>query len=139
VQGPIDDAFATPFLCVRGTGTPWNHSVGAWADASLRRFAYEFARYMRGELPVKNDTDVTEADVRTKHLILFGDPGSNPWIAKALPRLPLTWTRDTVKLGTESHAAKDHAPVLINAVTRFTKRNSPRSTTCSSRASATGP
>ena len=115
VQGPIDDAFASPFLCVRGTGTPWNPAVGAWADASLRRFAYEWARYMRGDLPVKNDTEVTEADVRTKHLILFGDPGSNPWIAKALPKLPLTWTRDEVKFGTESHAAKDHAPVLINA------------------------
>jgi len=115
VQGPIDDAFASPFLCVRGTGTPWNPAVSAWADASLRRFAYEFARYMRGDVPVKNDTEVTEADVRTKHLILFGDPGSNPWIAKALPKLPLTWTRDTVKLGTEQHSAKDHAPVLISA------------------------
>lgn len=115
VQGPIDDAFASPFLCVRGTGTPWNPAVGAWADASLRRFAYEWARYMRGDLPVKNDTEVTDADVRTKHLILFGDPGSNPWIAKALPSLPVTWTRDTVKLGAEGHSAKDHAPVLINA------------------------
>ncbi|MBI5800238.1 MAG: prolyl oligopeptidase family serine peptidase [Verrucomicrobia bacterium] len=115
VQGPIDDAFAAPFLCVRGTGKPWNPAVGAWADASLRRFAYEWARYMRGDLPVKNDTDVTETDVRTKHLILFGDPGSNPWIAKALPKLPVTWTRDTVKLGAEQHAAKDHAPAFISA------------------------
>lgn len=115
VQGPIDDAFATPFLCVRGTGTPWNPAVGAWADASLRRFAYEFARYMRGDLPVKNDTEVTEADVRTKQLILFGDPGSNPWIAKALPKLPVSWTRDTVKLGAETYAAKDHAPAFIGA------------------------
>ena len=115
VQGPIDDAFATPFLCVRGTGQPWNPAIGAWADANLRRFAYEFARYMRGDVPIKNDTEVTEADVRTKHLILFGDPGSNPWIAKALPKLPVTWTRDTVKFGAENHAAKDHAPVLISA------------------------
>ncbi len=115
VQGPIDDAFATPFLCVRGTGQPWNPAVGAWADASLRRFAYEWARYMRGDLPLKKDTEVTEADVHTKNLILFGDPGSNLWIAKALPKLPVTWTRDIVKLGTETHAAKDHAPVLINA------------------------
>jgi pimeloyl-ACP methyl ester carboxylesterase len=115
VQGPIDDAFASPFLCVRGTGAPWNPAVGAWADANLRRFAYEFARYMRGDVPVKNDTEVTEADVRTKHLILFGDPGSNPWIAKALPKLSVTWTRDQVKLGTEQHSAKDHAPVLISA------------------------
>ncbi|MFA6543325.1 MAG: alpha/beta fold hydrolase [Limisphaerales bacterium] len=114
LQGPIDDAFATPFLCVRGTGKPWNPAVGAWADANLRRFAYEWARYMRGDLPVKNDIDITEADVRTKHLILFGDPGSNPWIARALPKLPVTWTRSEVKLGAESHAAKDHAPVFIN-------------------------
>ena len=44
VQGPIDDAFAAPFLCVRGTGRAWNPIVGAWADASLRRFAYEWPR-----------------------------------------------------------------------------------------------
>jgi pimeloyl-ACP methyl ester carboxylesterase len=115
LQGPIDDSFATPFLCVRGTGQPWNPAVGTWADACLRRFAYEWARYMRGDLPVKNDTDVTDEDVRTKHLVLFGDPGSNSWIAKALPKLSVTWTHETVKLGTESHAAKNHAPVLISA------------------------
>ncbi len=113
VQGPIDDAFATPFLCVRGTGKPWNPAVGAWADANLRRFAYEWARYMRGDLPVKNDTDVTEQDVRMKNLILFGDPGSNAWIAKALPNLPVTWTRNEVRLGDTNGAAKDHAPALI--------------------------
>lgn len=115
VQGPIDDAFATPFLCVRGTGQPWNAAVGAWADASLRRFAYEWARYMRGDLPVKDDTEITEDDVRTRNLILFGDPGSNLWIRKALPNLPVTWTRDEVRLGGEARSAKDHAPAFICA------------------------
>src|SRR6202041_243820 len=60
LQGPIDDAFTTPFLCVRGTGQPWNPAVGAWADATLRRFGYEWARYMRGDLPLKNDTEITD-------------------------------------------------------------------------------
>ena len=115
LQGPIDDAFATPFLCVRGTGTPWNPLVQAWADANLKRFQYEWARYMRGDLEVKDDSDVTEADVRDKHLILFGDPGSNSWIAKALPELPLSWTRDEVQLGVETNPAKDHAPSFICA------------------------
>jgi pimeloyl-ACP methyl ester carboxylesterase len=115
VQGPIDDAFTTPFLCVRGTGKPWNSAVGAWADASLRRFAYEWARYMRGDLPMKNDYEVTETDIRTKNLILFGDPRSNPWIAKALAKLPVTWNRKNVKIGADSYAAQDHAPVLICA------------------------
>lgn len=115
LQGPIDDAFATPFLCVRGTGTPWNAEVDAWAAASLKRFEYEWARYMRGDLPVKNDTEVTEADVRDKHLILFGDPGSNSWIAKALPKLPVTWTQDEVRLGDQPQSAKDHSPAFICA------------------------
>ena len=115
LQGPIDDAFSAPFLCVRGTGKPWNSEVNAWASSSLRRFEYEWARYMRGSLPVKNDTEVTEADVRDKHLILFGDPGSNSWIAKALPNLPVNWTLNEVCFGQERHSATDHAPVLICA------------------------
>lgn len=113
LQGPIDDAFATSFLCVRGTGQAWNTAVGEWAEATLRRFAYEWARYLRGDLPVKNDTEVTETDLRTKHLILFGDPGSNLWIRKALPKLPITWTRGELRLGSETRSARDHAPVLI--------------------------
>lgn len=115
LQGPIDDAFTASFLCVRGSGRPWSAEVGAWAAANLRRFEFEWARYMRGDLPVKNDTEVTEADVRDKHLILFGDPGSNCWIAKALPRLPVTWTRDELRLGDRTQASKDHAPAFICA------------------------
>jgi len=115
LQGPIDDAFATPFLCVRGTGKPWNAEVNAWAAASLKRFEYEWARYMRGDLPVKNDTEVTEADVRDKHLILFGDPGSNSWIAKALSKLPVSWTRDQLRLGDQTQSSKDHSPAFICA------------------------
>jgi hypothetical protein len=60
---------------VRSTGTPWNSQVNAWAQMNLKRFEYEWARYMRGDFPVKNDAEVTEADVRDKHLIIFGDPG----------------------------------------------------------------
>lgn len=113
LQGPIDDAFAAAFLCVRGTGKPWNPAVCRWTEANLRRFQYEWARYMRGDLPVKNDTEVTGADLREKNLILFGDPGSNSWIAKALPNLPCKWMSGTVTLGKESYSAKDHVPVLI--------------------------
>ena len=98
LQGPIDDAFTTPFLCVRGTGTAWNPAVQAWADANLKRFAYEWARYFRGELPIKDDTDVTEDDIRRCNLILFGDPGSNRWIARVLPKLPIEVDRRRTSL-----------------------------------------
>ncbi len=113
VQGPIDDAFTSPFLCVRGTGKAWNPAVQAWADASLKRFAYEWQRYFRGEPPVKDDTAVTEDDVRRRNLILFGDPGSNRWVEKVLPKLPIRWTRDELQVGGERYAAADHVPVLI--------------------------
>lgn len=113
LQGPIDDAFTGPFLCVRGTGSPWNQVIQMWADASLRRFEYEWSRFMRGTLQIKEDKEVTEDDLREKHLILFGDPGSNALLFKALPNLPLKWTRDEVVLGGESRTAKEHAPVLI--------------------------
>ncbi|WP_406695934.1 CocE/NonD family hydrolase [Singulisphaera sp. Ch08] len=63
LQGPIDDAFTTPFLCVRGTGTPWNPAVQAWSDANLKRFAAEWNQYFRGELPIKDDTAVTADDL----------------------------------------------------------------------------
>ncbi len=113
LQGPIDDAFTAPFLCVRGTGKAWNPAVQEWADASLKRFAYEWNRYFRGELPVKDDTDVTEDDVKRYNLVLFGDPGSNRWIGRVLPKLPLRWTPEEVRLGDERFAAADHVPVLI--------------------------
>lgn len=114
LQGPLDDAFARPFLCVRGTGQGWNPKVAAWADANLKRFSYEWRRHYRGDLPVKNDTDVTEDDVRRFNLILFGDPGSNRWISQILPHLPITWTRDTLQVGTERHSAAEHGVQLIH-------------------------
>ncbi|MBN9517551.1 prolyl oligopeptidase family serine peptidase [bacterium] len=114
LQGPIDDAFTTPFLCIRGTGRGWNPAVQAWADASLKRFAAEWHRYFRGDLPVKDDTAVTAEDVRRCNLILFGDPGSNAFIARVLPGLPVTWTEKELTFDKQAFAATDHAPVLIH-------------------------
>ncbi len=113
LQGPIDDAFSTPFLCVRGTGSAWNAAVQSYSDRSLQRFAEEWRHYFRGELPLKDDTAVTEEDVRTRHLILFGDPGSNAWIAKSLPSLPLKWTKDSLQFAGHDLRAANHLPVLI--------------------------
>jgi poly(3-hydroxybutyrate) depolymerase len=114
LQGPIDDAFSQPFLCVRGTGTPWNAAVGRWADASLRRFADEWRRHYRGDLPVKDDTAVTAADVAGCNLVLFGDPGSNRWIRDALPHLPIIWQADRLRVGGVDYAAGQHAVQLIH-------------------------
>ncbi|HEU5119143.1 MAG TPA: alpha/beta hydrolase-fold protein, partial [Isosphaeraceae bacterium] len=93
LQGPIDHAFTGPFLCVRGTGRAWNPNVQSWADARLERFQKEWKTYMRGEVRVKDDDDLTQEDIDNHHLILFGDPGSNRKIAELAGILPLSWTR----------------------------------------------
>jgi len=113
LQGPIDDAFTKPFLCVRGTGKPWNPRVQTWANANLKRFEYEWHRYFRGELPVKDDTAVTADDIQNRNLILFGDPGSNALLAKVLPKLPVTWTEKELTFGGKKYSATEHAPVMI--------------------------
>jgi hypothetical protein len=98
---------------VRGTGKAWNPIIASWADANLARFADEWRRHYQGYLPVKNDTEVTDDDLRHSNLVLFGDPGSNLWIGKVLPYLPIMWTRDTLQLGAEKQSATDHGVELI--------------------------
>lgn len=113
LQGPIDDAFTRSFLCVRGTGKAWHPEVVRHAERKLNQFAYEWNRYWAGELPIKDDRDVTAEDIRTKNLILFGDPGNNSLIAKVMPGLPATWDRQTLSLAGEQYAAAGHVPMLI--------------------------
>lgn len=113
LQGPIDDAFTAPFLCVRGTGTPWHQATEEYAKANLERFRKEWSKYFRGELPIKDDVEVEPADIASRHLILFGDPSSNSLISQVLDGLPFTWTKDKITWDGQDHAANAHVPVLI--------------------------
>ncbi len=113
LQGPIDDAFTDGFICVRGTGKAWHPATEKYAEANLRRFQEEWDKYLRAELPIKDDVEITDEDIATKHLILFGDPGSNSLIAHVLDGLPLKWTQETITFGNQTFAAAEHVPVLI--------------------------
>ena len=113
LQGPIDDAFNDPFLLVRPTGTAWNDAVNQQALRSLARFDRLWAKYFRGHPFVRDDKDVTEADFGKYHVVLFGDPGSNKWIAKMNGKLPVKWTKETVTLGSQSFPAAENFPALI--------------------------
>jgi pimeloyl-ACP methyl ester carboxylesterase len=113
IQGPIDDAFTHPFLCVHGTGKPWHEATQKYADAALKRFQEEWSKYLRGDLEIKDDVEVTSEDIRDRNLILFGDPASNSLIAEILPDLPLKWTREQVCLAGANGPSAEHVPVLI--------------------------
>jgi pimeloyl-ACP methyl ester carboxylesterase len=113
LQGPIDDAFMDRFLMVKPTGKPLNEKVGAWAAGEVKHAVEHWRKQFRGDAPVKDDTAVTEDDIRNSNLILWGDPSSNAILAKVADKLPVKWTRDGVKLGEQAYDAGTHVPVLI--------------------------
>lgn len=47
------------------------------------------AKFFRGHPFVKNDKDVTDADMPKDHIVLFGDPGGNRAMARILAKLPV--------------------------------------------------
>lgn len=113
LQGPIDDAFLDPFLLVRPTGTPWNKAAHDQAMRMLARFDGLYAKNLRAHPRMKDDKDVTAADFSKYHVVLFGDPGSNRWIARLNGKLPVRWTRDEVNIAGQSFPANEHFPALI--------------------------
>lgn len=113
LQGPIDDVTMDSFLCVRPTGKPLQPLANDFAQASLERFSKEFAKWLRGDVMVKDDRAVTKADIASHSLIVFGDPGSNSILAQVAGKLPIHWTKDSIGVGAQSFSAVDHVPVMI--------------------------
>ncbi|MFN8004675.1 MAG: prolyl oligopeptidase family serine peptidase [Acidobacteriota bacterium] len=113
LQGPIDDAFMSSFVFVRPTGKAMDETVATWSASELNHAVAQWRQMFRGEARIKDDTAITEADIASSNLILWGDPSSNAVLAKILAKLPLTWNTQTVKVGDQSFAGNSHAPVMI--------------------------
>jgi hypothetical protein len=113
LQGPIDDVTMDSFLCVRPTGKPLQPLPNDFAQASLERFSKEFAKWLRGDVIVKDDRAVTKLDIASHNLIVFGDPGSNSILAQVAGKLPIQWTKNNIRVGQQSFSSEDHVPVMI--------------------------
>ncbi|MBX9678340.1 MAG: alpha/beta hydrolase [Gemmataceae bacterium] len=113
LTGPIDDAFCDGFVCLRGSGKAWHAATDDYVKADLERFAKEWSKHLRGDLPVKDEEELTGDEVLSKHLILFGDPGSNSMLAEILDALPITWTKDEIRVAGKTYDASKHVPALI--------------------------
>ncbi len=113
LQGPIDDAFRERFLVVRPTGNAWNAAVGQWTRSALEQFVADWRAQFRGDVRLKDDVEISDADLADSHLIVFGDPGSNRLLARLTNSLPVTWTPSQLRLGTNDVSATQNVPVLI--------------------------
>jgi pimeloyl-ACP methyl ester carboxylesterase len=113
LQGPIDDAFMDSFLNVRPTGAAMSEMAGKWAMSEMDHAAKLWRTQMRGDAPMKNDTDITDADIANSNLVLWGDPQSNKVLAKIAAKLPIQWTAESITLGTRKFPTATNAPVMI--------------------------
>ena len=72
------------------------------------------ARQFRGEAQVRDDTEITDADIAASNLVLWGDPGSNRVLARIADRLPLKMDRRYDRVaGRALLGGTTHAPILI--------------------------
>jgi len=113
LQGPIDDAFLDSFLFVTPTGAPLAPGIASWVKSEEAHAIVRWRGQFRGEPQVRDDRDVTDAEIASSNLILWGDPGSNRVLARIIDRLPVKWTAEHVTANGQEYPAATDAPVLI--------------------------
>jgi hypothetical protein len=113
LTGPVDDAFVEPFLFVRPSGRPLHPAVGTWVESELTAARQLWRDVFRGDVRIKADREIADADIAGHNLILWGDPSSNALLARLLPQLPLTWDRTSLTFRGKTYPAEQHAPILV--------------------------
>ena len=123
-QGPIDDAFMGTFMVIPPTAKGWSPESDIATEARLNQFRSEWNKFFRGKLPegtndaldrlrTKPENLILRLNTKPENLILFGDPASNPTIAKVVGQLPITWTKDTLVVNGKTYDPKAHFPAMI--------------------------
>ena len=82
---------------VRPTGPALNDRVGKWTNTEMNHAIDHWRLQFRGEARVKDDKDITQADIDAHNLILWGDPDSNAILARIVGKLPLKWNKESVR------------------------------------------
>jgi predicted esterase len=101
VEGPAWEALSDRVLLVYGTGPGGEQSL---------REALRFTNW--GYLPdthfiIRADSEVSEADMRACHLVLFGDQSSNTIIARLNDKAPVRFVGDKIVAGKNSYERND--------------------------------
>jgi len=104
LSGPVREAYNEAFTFVYGT------SGDDTADTDLldqaKRAAREWQQFADGIPEVKPDTAVTDADLKGRNLVLFGDEGTNSLVGQMRDKLPFRLENGTVCLGDRTYDYK---------------------------------
>ncbi|MBA2113048.1 carboxylesterase family protein [Bremerella alba] len=113
LQGPIDDAFMSPFLVVLPSGKAANKSIQRWIDFESKHLAKRWQALFRGKLRTKLDKDVTDEDIKKYNLVCWGTPETNSILKKTIDQLPLKWNEKNISLGKHEVDSANHVPLMI--------------------------
>jgi pimeloyl-ACP methyl ester carboxylesterase len=113
VQGPIDDAFMDSFIFVLPTRASGNERFDDWVQKEMARATGHWRKQFRGEVRAVRDSELTPELVKSSNLIFWGDPLSNPHLAKIASKLPITFSDTEITLGNQKFSRATHAPAFI--------------------------
>ena len=106
LEGPIEDAFLSPFVLAYGTSSDslFDNRV---AEAEARRLAGDWERMYGKPCRVKRDTEVTDEDIQRLNLVLYGGPRCNAVTARMAEGLPIRIEAGRVTLGDRTFSGDD--------------------------------
>lgn len=113
LQGPIDDALMDSFIFVKPSAMCRSALANRWVLSEFDHAVTHWRRQMRGDAVVKLDNDITDEDIASSNLILWGDSQANSVLAKIADKLPIRWSAREVSVGSKSFDSADHVPILI--------------------------
>jgi pimeloyl-ACP methyl ester carboxylesterase len=113
LQGPIDDAFLSRFIMIPPQGTGLDPEIHQVILERMHRFQTEWARQFRGDVPIVEAGELTDLQIASANLILFGDPQSHGIIRRLAPDLPFRWDARGLHTSTASFPSDSYFPVMI--------------------------
>ena len=88
LQGPIDDAFMTPFLAVFPTKMPQSAPHRRWLEFEIAHFKKRWKELFRGELRWKHEHQLTAEDHAKYNIIAWGTPENSALVKSVITSAP---------------------------------------------------
>jgi pimeloyl-ACP methyl ester carboxylesterase len=116
LYGPIVGAFDRPFLFVLGTQGSDSRSqlVNAAARDAAQSLARDWMARANGIVQIKSDTDVTDEEIGSRNLFLFGSVETNSIIARINDRLPIRFSKAELLVGKRTVSGSDLGLIAIS-------------------------
>jgi predicted esterase len=111
VEGPIGHAYESKFLLVKGTvGSKGENSENA---SQATAFASDWNSVLHASIAPVTDSSITDDDIATSNLILFGTADSNSLIKSVNDQLPVRIWRDRIVAGAMEYQGSNYGLYMV--------------------------